>query len=769
MAHSRLLEKSLGLAVLACCMGLVNSVAAATLDGWQGMRVIKQEGSPTRLVAADLDGSGRKQLIVANTRLSRLDIYRWLPPADRAAPTAADPQRPNELPLAPDWSHAEIDLDELPLDMIVRDLDGDDRPEVLLLTSPSNKVLVYKRDAAGAWQKGLHWDLLAGTPSGTHDLVLLRQVAGKLELLASFEQGIQTLRLEPGSRPAWLSPREARGRLKWKLLDLDGDGDLDLWEWSQQTGQTLRWYEARHDKLLPAQSLYDQPVQGADGLTSPGQPAELLVLGGVREGLLRRYAMARGEENDLGRRESLPMPGGTKSLWTGLMVGELPALAAVDPAQPRLRVQGLGPEGWLEEQSYPIIGGVRGLAAPQAQPGTLLLWAKDAADLHISHWEPGSAAPAAGALPPGRMTYPQPMPQAAVPMPQAAAPQAAAVADRAILALGSVGGTAWWAQRVGADLDLHVWEPGQPAPTATRFAGLGTKADKVVWLGGQRVLVQPAFATSAKFARLVDGKLTVSDPSHLAKVDLAEFGLFGQKDPRLGRLTDGVLQWLGDDLHPIDQIMLPEGQRLAGFVPLPNGEAWALEQGGALLHRLKPDEAGILRVAASIKPPAGLGISLDPVLGLMLADQDRLVRVSSGQPWELALRDSLDGRVGRPSGVKEATIHRVLTTDVTGDGQDDVVLCDDLKHHLTVLGRNEKGPSGGEKAASEKGTGENRLEPLLSWPVFEDRTYPYGGQQGAQVAEPRAIAGFDADGDSHQDLALLCQDRLLIYMARETK
>src|SRR5688572_19411182 len=119
--------------MLAWCLSGASGLAA-TLEGWQGLRVIKQEGSPTRLVVADLDGSGRKQIVVANTRLSRLDIYRWLPPADRPQPSAADPNRPNELPLAPDWSHTELDLDDLPLDVIVQDLDGDGRPELLLLT-----------------------------------------------------------------------------------------------------------------------------------------------------------------------------------------------------------------------------------------------------------------------------------------------------------------------------------------------------------------------------------------------------------------------------------------------------------------------------------------------------------------------------------------------------------------------------------------------------------------------------------------------------------
>ena len=735
------------LGALAGPRGAAAAEPARAFDGWQGIRVIPLDGRAERLIVADLGGDRRDDVVIVNPRQARLDLYRWLPAAERTRDAAGDPDRPNELPLAPDWAHGEVSIDEMPVDAVAHDVDADGRPELLVLTAPSNRIAIYAQapdtavDAKSAWKKTGEWNLLAGTPTGKSGCLLVRDLpAGRHELLVSCEQGIQQLPLVRGGRAVWLAPRESRGRIDWHLADLDGDGDDDLVEWSSVARQVVRWHPCGDDgTLLPAQTIHDQPIEGLQVGTRPRAAADIYLLGGSDKGVLRRYQLAAGEATDVGRQDALPLAAATRRGWCGMLVGDgveaVPAIVAVDAAQPRLRVHRLGDSGWLAEESFPSIGGVKAVAAPAGAPGTLLAWAKDAADLHRCRWENG------------RLTYPQPWERDGK--------------DRKIVALDSVGSTVWWAQRVGSDLDLFVWPADRPEPIVTRYPGLGPKVEQVVWLGGETLLVQDAYATAARLVTLVDGKPEVTSPALLAKADLTEYVVL-EVDGKLrkARLTDGVLQWLGDDLHPVDQVMLTEGQKIASYLPVAPAvapaagapaEAWALEQGGAFLHRLRADEAGVMRVVESVKPPAGTGLRWDPALGMVLVDQERIVRLSRGRPWELKLLESIDGRVGRRSGVSESTIHRILVTDLDGDATDDVALCDDRKHQLTALLRRADG-----------------LERSVSWKVFEDRKYPYdGGESKDMVPEPRRIAGLDADGDGDRDLAMVSQDRLVVYLAND--
>jgi hypothetical protein len=746
MSVSIRITVSLCLAVLSPILARsAETAASAGFDGWQGMRVIPLDGKAERIAVADLGHDGRDDVIVVNPRQARLDLYRWLPKEERTREDANDPDRPNELPLAPDWSHGEIAIDELPVDAVPHDLDGDGRPELLVLTTPANRIAIYsqapdkKPDAKGAWKKTGEWNMLAGTPTGKDGCLLVRDLpggekglqGGGHELLVGYEQGIQQLPLARGSRPRWLSPRENRGRLDWHLADLDGDGRRDLVEWSNVARQVLRWYRCDSDgSLLPAQTIHDQNVDGFRSANPPAPgripKADLLLLGGNDKGVLRRHQLVRGEPSAIGRQDALPIPSALKRTWCGIDVGGKTAIVAVDSSQPRLRLHRLGDSGWLAEESFPTIGGIRGLAAPAGDKGLLLVWTKDAADLHRCRWENG------------RLTYPQPWPQEGK--------------DRKILALDSIGSTAWWAQRTGSDVDLFVWPADRSEPVKTRFPELGGKVEQVVWLGGDVLLVQDAYAAGGRLVKLVDGKSVVTTPSLLSKVDLSEYLLLPLGDElRKARLTDGVIQWLGDDLHPVDQVMLTEGQKIGGYLPISEKEAWALEQGGGFIHRLSADDAGVMRVVESVKPPAGAALRGDPELGMVLVDQERIVRLAEGRPWELKLLESIDGRVGRRSGVSESTIHRILCTDLDGDGGDDVALCDDRKHELTAMLLGAEG-----------------LRRGVSWKVFEDRKYPYdGGESKDTVAEPRRIAGLDADGDGCHDLVMASQDRLVVYLGKD--
>ena len=717
-----------------------NNRAAWSFEGWQGMRVIRVDGAPSQLLAADLDGNGREQLIQVDTRQSRLLIYRWLEPDQRQEALSPDPDRPNELPMAPEIRREEIAMEDLPRAAAVVRLD-EDKPgkQLLILTSPPLRLVLMERkereDDEPRWRQSRSWDIEDGSIGDSLNL-LVRRTGGHHQAILSMEDGILLHDLVEDATPRWQSPRERQGRAALWLADLDGDGEEDLIEWIRGSNAALRWYRNTGERFAPPVNVYERSVNQAALLTRPEEEVvkgEMLLMPSTPRGSLRRYGLGRDEPNVAGFRKTLPVPPADSDNWCGILLDGRPALAFVDPRQPRLLVHELGDDGWDREQSYPIVNNVRAIAAPPAEPGKLLLWTRDASHLHASRWEAG------------RLTYPRPW------------RQVESDQEKKIITLRQSGATAWWAQKVGDDLLLWVWEPDADEPSKMRFSGLGD-VENLTWLGGANLLVMERFARHAKLAVLdEEGEVSTSEPGHLRAAGFDEFVLFGGGEGRrLGRLTDGVLQWMDDELEPEDQIMLPEGRRLASFVP-DGDEAWALERGGRRMFRLKPDQAGILRPDRSIELPGGSRLADHPVLGLLLVAGDTVTHLSPGEPFDLDLVQSVDTTERRQTSLDEFTPVRFFVTDVTGDGTDDVLLIDDERHRVTLL-------------TLENG----QLESRFSWQVFDDTTYPYAGggrdyMMGRRSGrnDPRYFLGLDLDGSGHQDLVILSQDRLLIYLGRD--
>ncbi|MEQ9453591.1 MAG: hypothetical protein RLN76_03215 [Phycisphaeraceae bacterium] len=718
---------------------LSQSAAAQSFTGWQGLRVIELDGNPYRLDVADLNQDGREDLVLVNTRQARLEIFHWLNPENRepfAKPDPDDPASINDLPMAPELKRTEVPVSQLPHDVLILDTDSDATPELYVLVSDPNRILQFTPDDLGNWTPTERWELRAGRFTPADDLLLAFSSDGNLELLISLQEGIQRLTLTAPKeadigRASWIEPRESLGRNDWWLADLDDDGHDDLVEWTNTDDRSLRWYPVRDGTLRPAQTLYDRPISGAVCIRNNNAADEIVVLEASPAGLVRRYRMTRGDTEDLGRSEPIALAGADKAVWAATTIRNEPTLVALDPEQPRATLFAHTPDGWSQRGSFPVIASVKAATAPPAQPGTILLWPDEGADLFNTQWADG------------RLSFPQPM------------GLASEAEDRLILGLGHIGDTTWWIQRADKDLHLGQWTTGGD-PETTIFPAVANTAEQAIWLGGNRLLVLDKFARTVRLVTLADdGTANSTTPSHLSKARIEEFKLFDTPDGiRLGRFTDGVLQWLDDDLFATDQVMLPDGLPLADLVLREAGLAWALEQGGSAIHGMAPDDSGVLRVVSTTRTNRGRSLIDDLTLGLIMPDQAGVTRLAEGRPLQLDANQSIDARAGRPAGTSNATVHRVLTTDVTGDNADDLILADDVRHQITLMTPND----------------DHQLAPDLSWPVFEDKTYPYGGtSDDDQITEPRRIIGIDIDGDGHQDLALLSHDRLLIYLARENQ
>jgi hypothetical protein len=716
-----------------CGMGM-----AAEFSGWEALRVIRlEDGAPLARIH-DVDADGRDDIVVIKRRQSRIDIVRWLPADQRKPEDEKKAARPNDLPMAPEFGRSEIPLDDLPLDVAFSTAPGDSKPVMTVVCGPPNRVVRYQQDAAGAWKNLGRTDLLPGTLL-TALRPLTRATKDGGELLIGCEEGIQVLPLASGARPRWLRPREDVHRREWWLADVDHDGDRDLVELIMREGTSaLRWW-SEDGILRPPQLLEDRDLKDAV-LLAHGARCEVAVLDSRQDSVVRRCSLELGDETPFGTQISLALPA-RGAPWTGVRIDGKPCVVLFDAEQPRFLVYRLENSGWSQGETFPCIGKVTAMAAIPAQPDTILLRSEDSDELLISSWKDG------------RLSFPQ-----------AWRPEegdAQAEGERAIVGIGTAADTLWWTQTQGKDLVLWRWQKDDAKPNSVRFAKAAGKANKVRWLGDERLLVQDNLSRGARLVSRKGEDVVDKQPAHLKKFDIDNFRLFAdaQSGSRCAVISDGVLQWLGADMQPTDQTLLEDGQHLTDLVLLSDGQCWALESGGKTIHGLERDASGVLRVTASESLTAGLALRYDAVLGLIAISGDQIVRLSRGRPWTMKLLESIDARANAPSGFTESRVHRIEALDCDRDGVDELALCDDVRHQLTLL-------------SSTTDKGEEHFTTLASWSVFEDSTYPYGsglkpktpGGEDVSVSEPRQVLAADLDGDRKAELVLMSHDRLLIYL-----
>lgn len=675
---------------------------------------------------------GRQYLVAPNPRQSRLDFYFWKTAEERDEEEAPDPSglRPNELPMAEEIGTLEFPMDQLPREVLTLPArEGEDQTEKLLVLSGSPwklSLLEYKGDEG--WVLAHNWDLLPGRPTGSPVLLLNTLADGQRQVLLGFDEGFQIVNPDRKELPLWHQPMEKIARRQWWLKDLREEGTTNLVEWSRSAQQGIRIHPRSEDGFLPPVAISERAWQHMEILSIPNAPDQIFLMPGSPTGVLRRYELKEGEGGEFAVTHPLSWSRGPET-WTGIEIGGIPHWVGIASNPARLEVLSLEDSGnWRYQANFPVLARTRILVKDPRTPDSLLLWVEGGAELYRTSWTQQ------------RFSFPtliQPEPEGV---------------EAQILALESLNDLVWSTRKLDQDVELRIWKPGENEPETRLFKGLGKQVEKARWAGGDSLIYQDSFSRNLKTAHLLeDGTTQIREPSALKQTKIEDFTTFFIDDEiQTGRLSEGVWQWLDSEWQPQDQVMLPDGLSLLSFLPLSSGKALAIDSSGIILHQLEADESGIFRSLKRSTIAPSQGLTQDSVLGLFLLRADKIERLSDGTPWELELKESLDGRVARLSGIRENTIHRIQAIDITGDGTDDLLLFDDQKATLSVMRYTPEG-----------------MKPLISWQVFEDESYPYGSRRQETREEPRLIHALDFDGDGLQDLVLIAQDRLIFYLSRE--
>ncbi len=701
----------------------VSAVRGLEFPGWQGLRVIKAENGAYKMLPIREGRGDAQSLLVVQSRQSRLDLYRYIGKRE-AATVFANLDNPNFLPMAEDFEKTEVPLTRVPLHAAVFDVEGDGVDEIFLVQGDPRKLLVLKRNE-DKWEPIKEWeiatsDLTTGSP------VLVRPVKNGLQVLVSFSDGIQVIDYDVEGEVDWLQPRERDiDRNRWWLVDFDEDGELDVLEARNRVNQPVRWYESEGSLLRPAVNVSEEITNtNVARLLRSGDGPKVAFLGANQANTISFYELGLGEESDYAKRNLLPLTQPDAGGWASIKLQGSKAIVELGRNKPLLNVYKYKDGFWSFSNSYPILQNVRSIEAVRDKANTLLFRVEDEGQLFWSRWEGD------------RFTFPKRLGEAS--------PDSG---DWNLLAFDQFDSDTWWVTQRGDSLVLNVWPANKKSPREVVFPGLEGDYESCVWLGGERLLVKKKFSKTTSFCTLVDGKAELMT-SRFKGSDIRRIR------PSSGSIylaEGGVVQKLDDDLEVLDQIMLEGDYSISSFAPISDRVAYALENDGEHIHRLKRDKSGIFQTERRSSIPYSLGIKADPVLGLTLIGSNSINVPSPGASEQLVLSSVVDPNESSFRDFERKTLGTLFTVDIDGDEVDELATVDYGRRDIIVYGESEEG-----------------YEEIISWKVYDDGKYPYGQEaNNRSAANPYRMLSMDIDGDSFQDLVLASHDRILIYLSKD--
>ncbi len=755
-------------ALAAVLVGATLAFADPATYGFRGLEIYKLKSGIHGLTDLDADGDGLRDLLVINNAKARLDLFlrrtKPVPPKELSGEPEINEVFDNRF-----FERKEILTEKNVFATGVGDLDGDSNTDIAYYGKPLELVVAFG-DGKGGFGRRRTFDIRDGAQNkpggltvgdangdGRDDLLLLLKTE-----TAILYQGADGTLQAPVKLPNGAKSLDGIG-----LHDIDGNGRQDLVQVVFASARPLRVRFQLDDGTFGPELAFKLPQMRVIDLQNlDGKPGDEIIAVQATSGLLRVLALSRrpagaGSGIPLGRVQIHPVQAGGDEKNRTLAVGDVNGdgrtdVVVTEPSMAQIAVHLQSKSGHLGSRSlFPSLSKAN---AVQVQD---LNGDKRAEIIVLSSTEKGVGYSTLDDQ--GRLPFPGPMPVEGKPK---------------VLAVGDLDADG------RADV-VVIWEVDKKPNAA--FFEQGDDGS----LELQRVLPLEGLKGTPEALMLLD--LNQDGRTDLLTFDRYDIMRTWVQDEQ-GGFAD-VSQSPGYRGGLVDKLL--RNAASAGDVD-GDGKPELLVASGNFARAVVLDANNGLQVKeqmngrspnSQIKSAAALDITGDGKNEIALLDgQDSVVSVlrrGSSGAFEVAASFPLGG----------FTLVRLIDEDLNGDGRPD----------LLVVGRRQFGVlySGGEEMEFEElhsfespvrnafladfAVGDlngnrgrdlavadtrNNLVQIVSyepgkgftheikWRVFEEKLHQ--GRRGG-VRAPREILIADFDGDGKDDLALIVQDRVIVY------
>ncbi len=758
---------------VACVAGLrpvdARDQTATNHFGFAGPEIFPIDQAISGLHVADFDGDGLNDLIVANNARSKLCVlYNQ---TGRTNATAAKPlvkREVNELPPEARFRIESIASEKRISALVVKDLNGDQRPDVAYYGEPKELVVQFNQ-GSNSWSTPKRFGIEDGdltsngltagdlNGDGRTDLVLLAE--RHVHFIA---QTAEHTLAEPVRIPI-ASPVKSV-----QVLDVDGDkrDDLLLVNWESQTPFRFRLQD-KTGQLGPEFYFTLPPVRSyaADNVEANGRVQVVTIAQSSGRAAVAQFAHKPAEalaEFRQGQFQVLPLTKTEKArrglLWADLNGDQRTDLVLAEPESGRLSIFFQKVDGTLAEaRSFPTLMGVTDLAAADWDGDgrtELFLLSGDEKSLGVTRLDENQRVP----FPTLISLEGKPLALTVGSLQVGAKPMLAAIVDvdgKRNLVTRTAEGVSK-TQKLGDNFKAN------PSTFALLDVNQDGLTDLVTLIPYEKikVLLQVAgkdfdeLDIAPPGGGLENPWLSAVDVDGDGKVEL----LLAQKNflravvLKSEQAPVGSTNKLAWSFEVKEQINgAGSDSRLVGATAIPRGTnatpaLFLLDAERKALTLCERDASGVWQIVRNVTLPVTDFTSLRPVaLGSASANCVGFFGLNavawlalSGETWEMSTLD------GYETPIKDGFLRDVICGDLNNDGRKDLVFLETAKNYVDLV----------------LFDGSQKLVPGNRWQVFEQRTYR--GRPG-DMPEPREAVVADFTGDGKNDLVVLVHDRLLLY------